>query len=288
MVKLLKNIRERKMKLTSIIIAIVLVASSVIYALASQKVTMSVTQVPNIDVVLTKSKTDVDLTNFENDLLDSLEKKGITKDKVKISAVEAQSEVTTESFTWKKDVSPNIGTITITDGGKNVSMTGNNRLAGKNAIWIMPTGNQEQEFNFGYNINFGDSFNAAGMLLRVQETGSTLKGYMLSFNYNTWKNAAGGYNGAIWEFTYSLNNNTTNVTKTLKKGLNINTTGTLNVKVTDKEIIISGGGLSSPVTYELENSFGAGYGFFSDHYSHGCNSIGSFTLSNINLNTPGI
>ena len=285
MVKLLKNIRERKMKLTSIIIAIVLVASSVIYALASQKVTMSVTQVPNIDVVLTKSKTDVDLTNFENDLLDSLEKKGITKDKVKISAVEAQSEVTTESFTWKKDVSPNIGTITITDGGKNVSMTGNNRLAGKNAIWIMPTGNQEQEFNFGYNINFGDSFNAAGMLLRVQETGSTLKGYMLSFNYNTWKNAAGGYNGAIWEFTYSLNNNTTNVTKTLKKGLNINTTGTLNVKVTDKEIIISGGGLSSPVTYELENSFGAGYGFFSDHYSHGCNSIGSFTLSNINLKT---
>lgn len=285
MVKLLKNAKERKIKLTSIMIAVVLVASSVIYALASQKVTMSVTQVPNIDVVLTKSKTDVDLTNFENDLLDSLERKGITKDKVKISAVEAQSEVTTDSFEWEKDVSSSIGSISITDGGKNVVMKGNSSKAGKNAIWIMPSGNQEQEFNFGYNINFGDSFNAAGMLLRVQRTGDTLTGYMLSFNNTNWKNAAGGSNGAIWEFTYQIGTNTTNFTKTLKKGLSINTSGTLNVKVTDKEIIISGGGLASPVTYTLEKTFGPGYGFFSDHYSHGCNNIGSFTLSNINLKT---
>ncbi len=285
MVKLLKNVKERKIKLTSIMIAVVLVASSVIYALASQKVTMSVTQVPNIDVVLTKAKTDVDLTNFENDLLDSLERKGITKDKVKISAVEAQSEVTTDSFEWEKDVSSSIGSISITDGGKNVVMKGNSSKAGKNAIWIMPSGNQEQEFNFGYNINFGDSFNAAGMLLRVQRTGNTLTGYMLSFNNTNWKNAAGGSNGAIWEFTYPIGTNTTNFTKTLKKGLSINTSGTLNVKVTDKEIIISGGGLASPVTYTLEKTFGPGYGFFSDHYSHGCSNIGSFTLSNINLKT---
>lgn len=285
MVKLLKNVKERKIKLTSIMIAVVLVASSVIYALASQKVTMSVTQVPNIDVVLTKSKTDVDLTNFENDLLDSLERKGITKDKVKISAVEAQSEVTTDSFEWEKDVSSSIGSISITDGGKNVVMKGNSSKAGKNAIWIMPSGNQEQEFNFGYNVNFGDSFNAAGMLLRVQRTGNTLTGYMLSFNNTNWKNAAGGSNGAIWEFTYPIGTNTTNFTKTLKKGLSINTSGTLNVKVTDKEIIISGGGLASPVTYTLEKTFGPGYGFFSDHYSHGCSNIGSFTLSNINLKT---
>ena len=285
MEKLLKNYKEKKFKLTSILIALVLVASSVIYALASQKVTMTVTQVPNIDVVLTKSKTNVDLTTFEEDLLTSLEEKGIDRDKVKVTAVEAQNEVTTESFTWEKDVSSTIGSISITDGGKNVVMKGNAKYAGKNAIWIMPSGNQEQEFNFSYNINYGDSFNAAGMLLRVQRTGNTLAGYMLSFNNSNWKSACGGSNGAIWEFTYPIGTNTTNFTKTLKKKLTINTSGTLNVKVTDKEIVISGGGLSSPVTYTLEKTFGPGYGFFSDHYSHGCNEIGSFTLSNIKLKT---
>lgn len=284
--KIKKIYKEKKVKFASIIIAFVLVASSVIYALASQKVTMAVTQVPNIDVVLTKAKTNVDLTNFENDLLNNLASKGISKDKVKITAVEAESEVTTESFEWQKDtMSPSIGSINITGGGKDVVMKGNSRLAGKNAIYIMPTGNQEQEFNFGYNIDFGDSFNAAGMLLRVEKTGNTLNGYMLSFNNSAWNSAAGGSNGAIWEFTFPIGSNSSNFTKTLKKKLTINKSGNLNVKVTDKEIIVNGGGLSAPETYELEKTFGSGYGFFSDHYSHGCDSIGSFTLSGIKLTT---
>lgn len=285
MIKLLEMYKEKRIKFISITIAVVLVASSVIYALASQNVTMTVTQVPNIDVVLTKAKTNVDLTNFENDLLDSLEKKGITKDKVKISAVEAENQTTTESFTWEKDVSSAIGNITINNNGQNVTMVGNSSKAGKNAIWIMPTGNQEQEFNFNYNINFGDSFNAAGMLLRVQRTGNTLTGYMLSFNNTSWKSAANGANAAIWEFSYPIGTNTTNFTKTFKKALTINISGTLNVKVTDKDITISGGGLASPTTYPLQKGFGVGYGFFSDHYSHGCAKIGSFALTNINLTT---
>ena len=78
------------------------------------------------------------------------------------------------------------------------------------------------------------------------------------------------------------------MTKTLLKGLSINKSGTLNVKVTDSEIEISGGGLSSTETYTFTEEYGNGYGFFSDHYSHDCSQIGSFTLTNINLKTTNV
>ena len=254
---------------------------------ATSNVQLSLTPTPYIDVVLAKSKTSTDLTNFQSDLLTALEKQGINKNQVKISAIEAQNVNIAEGFEWQKDVSSTIGSISITNGGKNVEMRGNRTNPGKNAIWIIPGQAQEQEFNFSYNIDYGDSFNAAGMLLRVKQDGNTLTGYMLSFN-NTWTSAAGGQLGAIWKFTYGIGNNSSNMTKTLLKGLSINKSGTLNVKVTDSEIEISGGGLSSTETYTFTEEYGNGYGFFSDHYSHDCSQIGSFTLTNINLKTTNV
>ena len=254
---------------------------------ATSNVQLSITTTPYIDVVLAKSKTSKDLTNFQSDLLTALEKQGINKNQVKISAIEAQNVNIAEGFEWQKDVSSTIGSISITNGGKNVEMRGNRTNPGKNAIWIIPGQAQEQEFNFSYNIDYGDSFNAAGMLLRVKQDGNTLTGYMLSFN-NTWTSAAGGQLGAIWKFTYGIGNNSSNMTKTLLKGLSINKSGTLNVKVTDSEIEISGGGLSSTETYTFTEEYGNGYGFFSDHYSHDCSQIGSFTLTNINLKTTNV
>ena len=254
---------------------------------ATSNVQLSLTPTPYIDVVLAKSKTSTDLTNFQSDLLTALEKQGINKNQVKISAIEAQNVNIAEGFEWQKYVSSTIGSISITNGGKNVEMRGNRTNPGKNAIWIIPGQAQEQEFNFSYNIDYGDSFNAAGMLLRVKQDGNTLTGYMLSFN-NTWTSAAGGQLGAIWKFTYGIGNNSSNMTKTLLKGLSINKSGTLNVKVTDSEIEISGGGLSSTETYTFTEEYGNGYGFFSDHYSHDCSQIGSFTLTNINLKTTNV
>lgn len=95
----------------------------------------------------------------------------------------------------------------------------------------------------------------------------------------------GGANGAIWEFNYTLRQNSGHVGKTLKKTLNINRSGTLTVEVTDEYITVSGGGMGSAVTYDLEQEFGTGFGFFSDHYSHNCSDIGHFNLTNISLTT---
>ena len=96
----------------------------------------------------------------------------------------AKNEITTtiDQFNWEQDVDSKIGSITIEDNGKTVHMTGNFSEPGKNAIYIIPEVHQEQILSFDYNIQFGDSFNAAGVLLRILKDDNTLKGYMLSFN----------------------------------------------------------------------------------------------------------
>lgn len=258
---------------------------------AVEDVTLSLVPSPDIDIALAKAKTGVDLTNFEADLRNALKQKGVDTDKVNITAIETQKVNIQDAFAWKQDVNYTVGSIQLINGGRDVVMKGNPSNPGKNAIWIMPDNDLDQEFTFSYNIDFGDSFNAAGMLLRVKEEGNALRGYMLSFNNpsawggDNWQQAAGGANGAIWEFTYYRGQNSVNMQKSLKKTLSINRSGSLTVKATSTEIIVSGGGMGSPVEYTLEKEMGTGFGFFSDHYSHGCSSIGSFTLRGINLKT---
>ena len=248
----------------------------------NQNISMKVIPNPNIDIVLTKGKSAVSLDTFENDIKSKLDSLGVDSSRVKVQAIESKIVESQTSFTWNNDVSSSIGSIAIENNGQNITMSGNTSTAGSNAIWIMPNGNSDQEFKFDYNINFGDSFNAAGMLLRVEQQGQTLNGYMLSFNNTNWKSAAGGTNGAIWKFTYTIGSHA-NITKTLVTRLTISTSGTLSVKATDTTITVSGGGLASPTEIKLPTIYGSGYGFFSDHYSHNCSNIGAFTLKNINL-----
>ena len=280
-------IKSKRFFWVTLVITINLILLFSMYTFSTdQNVTVSIVPKPKIDIILAKSKTVTDVTNFEENMLQELKNQNIDTSDVKISAVQAEQVDLTNSFTWGSDVSSSIGSISIVNNGQSVTMRGNPSNPGKNAIWIIPDKqNEDQKFTFSYNIDFGDSFNAAGMLLKVKREGNVLTGYMLSFNNSNWNSASGGYNGAIWEFNYVIGQNTVNMTKTLKKGLSINKSGTLTVSTTDTEITIEGGGLSSKVVYTLEKEFGNGYGFFSDHYSHGCDSIGSFTLQNINLQT---
>ena len=261
----------------------------------SQNVTVSITPKPKIDIVLAKTRTKTDLTNFEGDILNGLKSKSVDTSDVKVSSIQSEQVDLQNSFTWKQDIDSSIGNITIANSGKDVTMVGNPSLPGKNAIYIIPDKeNEDQQFTFGYNIDFGDSFNAAGMLLRVKETNASthaLSGYCLSFNQagHTFATSSNNANGAIWKFVYD-GNNTTNMNITLVQQLTINTSGTLTVKATDSEISIIGdssSGLTSEVVCPVDSSYttGNGYGFFSDHYSHGCQRIGSFALTNINLQT---
>lgn len=271
-----------------IIISLIMVSLSV-DAVSSEEipdVVFSFIPNPTIDVVLAKQRSGTNVANFKQDLLQALAAQKIDTNLVEVTAVKAENVDIATNFNWNRDISSSIGNISISQNGKDVTMVGNYSNPGKNAIWIIPEENQEQEFNFSYNIDYGDSFNAAGMLLRVEKDGNTLRGYMLSFNNTSgdnWYGSAGSNYGGIWEFSYTLGQNSTNMSKTLKKGINISKSGTLNVKVDDNQITINGGGLGSTVTYVLQKTFGNGYGFFSDHYSHGCEQYGRFALTGINL-----
>ena len=284
--KILK--RTTALFLIILLINILPIANSISPVDATNPVNLSLIPQPYIDVVLSKAKTSTNLNNFKPDLLNALKSRGVDISKVNISAIETENVNIQSAFNWQQNVSSAIGSINIVNNGRDVTMRGNRSKPGKNAIWIIPNKNVEQTFTFSYNIDYGDSFNAAGMLLRVKQNGNTLTGYMLSFNNYSWVNSANGANGAIWEFNYIIGQNSVNMTKTLKKPLTINKSGTLTVKANDTEIQVSGGGLAKTETYHLEKTMGTGFGFFSDHYSHGCSSIGSFNLTNINLRTESV
>ncbi|MCI9063259.1 MAG: hypothetical protein HFJ17_01450 [Clostridia bacterium] len=176
-------------KIISILIIVTLIDfSSIMNTLpkvqAGETVQLSLTTQPNIDVVLSKAKTSMDLTNFTEDLYQALATQGIKRERVNISNIEAEKVDLTEEFNWNEDISSSIGSISITNNGQNVEMKGNQTNPGKNAIWIIPDKDLEQNFTFNYDIEYGDSFKAAGMLLRVKQDGNILTGYMLSFNNN--------------------------------------------------------------------------------------------------------
>lgn len=267
---------------TVILINVSLMMSKLSSEEAASAVNLSIVTQPYIDVVVARSKTDTDLTTFKNDLLNSLKSKNVKteNDWVRVTAVESYKVNIQDAFEWKEDKDSSIGNITITEGGKNVEMIGNPTNSGKNAIWINSNESLDQVFTFDYSIEFGDSFNAGGMLLRVKEEENQLTGYMLSFN-NTWSPSRAG---AIWKFVYNRNSNGNNVeSRSLVKNLNIAHSGTLTVRASQTQIEVSGGGLTEPDIVDWDDTGGAGFGFFSDHYSHDCNEIGSFQLKNINL-----
>ena len=281
MKKVLKVIRI----VTALIILLFVIQTAINITRAAERVELSLVPSPYIDIVVAKGRTNVDLNNFKTDMENALRTRGIDINKVNIISIESQNVNLQTAFEWKEDKDPNVGSIDIQNDGKDVYMEGNPTNAGKNAIWIIPDEETEQKFTFDYDIDFGDNYNAAGMLLKVKEYSDRLEGYMLSFNKQnqTWTTLAGGASGAIWKFTYRLNDNRSNITKTLVLPLDIDNSGTMTVEVTDDAIIISGAGLSSTVTYEIDEEFGIGFGFFSDHYSHNCSRIGHFELENINL-----
>lgn len=207
----------------------------------------------------------------------------------KVHNMVRKTEVIT-TFDWVQDVNPNIGSITIQDEGRTVNMTGNGSLPGKNAIYLIPESHQEQTLTFDYDVDYGDSFNAAGILLRIREQDGYLEGYLLSFNNpggsSDWYTGSGSQLGAIWKIRYQLGTNTSDyVEKTLVKGLNIPVSGTISVKATQDQIILTGSNINETVDTTGNDACGDGFGFFTDHYSHNCDQIGHFALTSFGLQT---
>lgn len=198
-----------------------------------------------------------------------------------VETVETSNIDMTKAFDWKQDVSSQIGSINITNNGQSVTMAGNPRRAGKNAIWIPSTDTGIQKFTFEYDIDYGDNFNAAGMLFNLVEKDGYLDAYALSFNNS---GAFSGSGGSIWHIQHQLNDNNNAGYQLLEKIQDVPFAqkGTLTVEINKTEVKISGGGLDTPVSVQMPYQ-GTGFGFFSNHYSHNCSDIGHFQLDGISL-----
>lgn len=209
----------------------------------------------------------------------------------KVHNMVRKTEVIT-TFDWTQDVNLSIGNISIPieDEGRTVNMTGNGSLPGKNAIYIIPASHQEQTLTFNYDVDYGDSFNAAGILLRIREQDGYLEGYLLSFNNpggsSDWYSESGNQLGAIWTIRYQLGTNTSDyVEKTLVKALNIPQSGKITVQSTQDQIILTGDNINETIDTSGNTAKGDGFGFFTNHYSHNCDQIGHFSLTSFGLQT---
>lgn len=204
-------------------------------------------------------------------------------------AADQVQQQTTSSFSWVRNINSSIGSLTIDGTGKNINFKGNQSNAGSNAIWYVPTQGSEQKFTFTYNLNFGDSFNSAGFLLRVKDsnpsssTSGTITGYAMVLGYRV--------SSGIYKFSRPKQTSG-NISFTQVQALGIPQNGTITVTATQTYIEVEGPSFTK-TRVSLDDSYvlsscGAGYGFYSDHYSHNCSNIGNFDIQNLTLVTTTV
>ena len=189
-----------------------------------------------------------------------------------------------------------------------IEMIGNSVYPGKGAIWAKLESEyiNIQKIEFKLDIDRGDSFNAGGLLFNVTDNGEYLKGYMFSVNFDgDFLTNSGSKFGSIYEFEYKIGANRNNVEKIKNvcsfdlpnyetgktgEGRTGKHVGPTNIAI---EVINTGYKISSDsltediyidvpadkMNRETINTFG----FFSDHYKHGCADIGYFVLEDIRV-----
>lgn len=181
-------------------------------------------------------------------------------------------------------------------GGSIIEMEGNYTKAGKGACWtdFQSEFLEISEFSFDFNVAKGDSFAAAGFMFNVKETSTTLEGYLFSINLyssSQFYRNAGSKSGAIYKFTYHKNKNAQLFENLeLVQGFDLRTSGSgrdtgfsgrVKIKVTDTGYLFTSNFSDDvPITTPDKTT---SFGFFSEHYGHGCDDIGYFKLYNIKV-----
>lgn len=241
------------------------------------------TQKQKADVVFTignvpESKK-TDLNNKINAYIKSkLEANNISAN---IQTLQTTGQNMQNSFTWNKDVSSSVGQIYFQNNGTKIQMYGNTSYAGFNKIYTSNNQDTEiskQEMTFSYTLDYGDSFDGAGVLLNTHVENGLMNGYAVFLpNY-----------GSVT--VYQITNWSSSTGQDIKTSPNAKAIGTVSMArsgtytlrtTTNKLTVIQNGQEISSVN--LPQHYGWGFGFFSDHYAHGCDSIGQFSLDNIKL-----
>lgn len=253
-------------------------------------VDFSVAPKQKADIVFTlgnvaESKTQNLNTKIANIVKAKLNAKNIDAD---IETIETSAQNVQNSFNWQQDVHSNVGSISFQNNGSTINMRGNTYTNGFNKIYTNNPDSEitKQKMSFSYNLNYGDSFDGAGVLLNTNVENGNLNGYALMFmqggnaklfKLNNWSSSASEeiYLGSYWS-------NRINSKATYIGSIPMGNSGSYTIETTNKKLTVIKNG-SSIGSIDLPEHYGWGFGFFSDHYSHGCDSIGQFALNNISL-----
>ena len=259
------------------------------HATSADDLQLSLTSNKDVDVVLTLGKTAMNVGNFGNDLKNKLVEKGVKLDRINISAVETNSQNLQNSFTWTQHVHGHVGSISLQNNGTRIQMYGNPSNPGFNKI-ITPNNQdpeiKEQLMAFDFSLNYGDSFDAGGVLLNTHlNSNGLMDGYALAFPK---------YGQAT---LYKLKNWSANSSEEIFVGgtisskatqigtINMGQSGSFKLKMEKDKLTVLNRNTGAEIgNLPLNEHFGWGFGFFSDHYSHGCSDIGQFALTNVDLN----
>lgn len=293
-----KNSKNRKKQTKQVLasaVAVSFLASNmggVIAHAAGEDLQIAINPSPNVDVVLSIGNTTWNPANFSTDLKSRLSSKGIDVSKVNVQAVDMNQLNAQSAFTWNQQVSSSVGQISFLNSGSTIYMTGNTSNPGFNKIYTNNNNDpdlKEQTMSFTYNLDYGDNFDGAGVLINTDVQNGVLNGYGLIFlqsgvaklyKLNGFTNNEEIYQGG------SNANGTVNSKATLIGSLSMGASGSFSVKMEkDKVTVINKANGTTVGSLALPTHYGWGFGFFSDHYSHGCNIIGQFTLNNITLET---
>ncbi|PLS15029.1 hypothetical protein CVD28_24425 [Bacillus sp. M6-12] len=295
--------KKRKTKQTTRVLtsalALTLIASNVTavvtpaHAETADDLQLSLTSNKDVDVVLTLGNTKMNVANFGNDLKNKLVEKGVNLNRINIQAVETNSQNLQESFAWNNDVHSHVGRIYFQNNGTRIQMYGNESYEGFNKIYTPNNTDpeiKEQEMSFSYSLNYGDSFDGGGVLINTHVTNGLMNGYALMFpkqgqatlfKLKNWSNSPseqifiGG-----WGANGSINSKATRIGT-----INMGSSGSFKLKMEKNKLTVYNQNTGAEIgNLPLDEHFGFGFGFFSDHYSHGCSDIGQFSLENVKLN----
>ena len=209
---------------------------------------------------------------------------------VKISTIETAGMDIQNSFSWINNVHSGIGSISFQNGGSTVYMSGNTSSRGYNSIYTnsQDPNTNKQVMNFSYSLNYGDNFDGAGVLLNTNlDASGNMNGYALMFmqdgvarlfKITNWTNSAYEeiYIGNYWS-------NQINSKATLVGTLSMGSSGSYIIETTKTQLTVKYSNGSVIGTINLPTHYGWGFGFFSDHYDHGCDNIGQFALTGISM-----
>ena len=254
-----------------------------------EEIQVSLSSDKDIDVVLTIGKTAVNVANFGQDLRTKLVQMGINPDRVNISAMERSSQNLQSTFAWTQHIYSHVGSISIQNNGSRIQMYGNPSNPGFNKI-LTPNNQdpdiKEQTMSFDFSLDYGDSFDSGGVLLNthLNENG-LMDGYALAFPRGQQatlfklKDWSSSYTEEIW------NAGNINPKATRIGTINMGESGSFKLKMEKNKLTVLNRNTGAEIgNLPLDEHFGWGFGFFSDHYSHGCSVIGQFALTNVDLN----